>query len=78
MKSIADVVGSSGLAGYAEVALALFFLVFVAVSIRALATNRAALDHAAHLPLDDDFAPPASRSSTRGGEQSRSPAPREN
>ena len=48
MKSIADVVAGSGLAGYAEVALVVFFVVFVAV-IRAIATDRAALDHAAHL-----------------------------
>jgi cbb3-type cytochrome oxidase subunit 3 len=56
MKSIADVVGASGLAGYAEVALLLFFLVFVVVSVRALATNRASIDRAARLPLDDDCA----------------------
>ena len=71
MKSIADVVGSSGLAGYAEIALLLFFIVFLAVGIRALLTSRAALDHAARLPLDDDSSLPTSRSSTRGGEPSR-------
>ena len=54
MKSIADVVQASGLAGYAEIALVLFFAVFVAVGLRALTTNRAALDHAAHLPLEDE------------------------
>ena len=54
MKSIADVVGASGLAGYAEVALLLFFLVFVVVSVRALSTNRAVIERAARLPLDDD------------------------
>jgi hypothetical protein len=53
MKSIADVVEASGLAGYAEVALLLFFLVFVVVGIRALASDRAFLDHASHLPLED-------------------------
>jgi cbb3-type cytochrome oxidase subunit 3 len=69
MKSIADVVAASGLAGYAEVALLLFFAVFLAVSIRALATNRAALDHAARLPLDDDTSPPSSvsQSTANGG-----------
>ena len=59
MKSIADVVGASGLAGYAEVALLLFFVVFVVVGLRALFTNRTALDHAANLPFDDERAPVA-------------------
>jgi hypothetical protein len=53
MKSIADVVSASGLAGYAEVALVIFFVVFLVVGIRAMATNGAALDRAARLPLDD-------------------------
>ena len=35
----------------------LFFVVFLAVSIRAFGTNRAALEHAAHLPLEDDSPP---------------------
>jgi len=56
MKSIADVVSASGLAGYAEVALVIFFLVFLVVGIRALSGNRDALDRAAQLPLDDDTA----------------------
>jgi cbb3-type cytochrome oxidase subunit 3 len=66
MKSIADVVGASGLAGYAEVALLLFFLVFVVVSVRALATNRAAIERAARLPLDDEtpISPPDGASAT--------------
>ncbi|MGH7618183.1 MAG: hypothetical protein ACREPM_13235 [Gemmatimonadaceae bacterium] len=63
MKSIADVVSASGLAGYAEVALVIFFAVFVAVGIRALATNRVALEHEASLPFDDDSAPRARHSS---------------
>jgi hypothetical protein len=54
MKSIADVVSASGLAGYAEIALVIFFGVFLVVGLRALLTNRAALDRAANLPLDDD------------------------
>jgi hypothetical protein len=54
MKSIADVVSASGLAGYAEVALVIFFAAFVAIGVRALVTSRSALDRAAHLPLDDD------------------------
>ncbi len=53
MKSISDVVGASGLSHYAEIALIIFFAVFVAVAIRAMFTNRAAIDRAAHLPFDD-------------------------
>jgi cbb3-type cytochrome oxidase subunit 3 len=53
MKSIADVVGASGLAFYAEVALTIFFVVFVAVGVRLLGPSRQ-WDHAAHLPLEDD------------------------
>lgn len=53
MKSIADVVGASGLAFYAEVALAIFFIVFVAVGLRLLAPTRQ-WEHVANLPLEDD------------------------
>jgi cbb3-type cytochrome oxidase subunit 3 len=53
MKSIADVVAASGLAFYAEVALAIFFLVFVAIGLRLLGHSQQ-WDHAARLPLDDD------------------------
>jgi len=73
MKSIADVVGASGLAGYAEVALLLFFLVFVVVSVRALATNRASIERAARLPLDDDIpiSPPDRASATASSVRER-------
>ena len=53
MKSIADVVGASGLAFYAEVALAIFFVVFVAVGLRLFMSSRQ-WDHVANLPLEDD------------------------
>jgi cbb3-type cytochrome oxidase subunit 3 len=56
MKSIADVVSASGLAIYAEVALAIFFIVFVAIGLRLFAPKRQ-WDHAARLPLEDDFSP---------------------
>jgi cbb3-type cytochrome oxidase subunit 3 len=61
MKSLADVVSAAGLSRYAEIALLIFVLVFVAVALRALLTNRAALDRASQLPLDDE---PASISHT--------------
>lgn len=60
MKSIADVVGASGLAFYAEVALAIFFIVFVAVGLRLLAPSRQ-WERIASLPLEDDAPVPASR-----------------
>ena len=57
MKSIADVVSGSGLAIYAEIALAIFFIVFVAIALRLFVTKRH-WDHAARLPLDDDSPSP--------------------
>jgi hypothetical protein len=62
MKSIADVVGASGLAFYAEVALAIFFVVFVVIGLRLLVPSRQ-WEHAAHLPLEDDTPVRASRPS---------------
>jgi hypothetical protein len=64
MKSIADVVSASGLAFYAEVALAIFFLVFVAIGLRLLGHSQQ-WEHVAHLPLEDDAParPVAARSS---------------
>lgn len=54
MKSLSDVVGAAGLQGYAEVALVLFLVVFIAVVARALGRRRQELDRIARLPLDDD------------------------
>jgi len=55
MKSLTDVVSGAGLAGYAEIALIIFFLVFVAIGLRVLFSAHEArnLGEAAHLPLDD-------------------------
>jgi hypothetical protein len=57
MKSISDVVAASGLQGYAQVALIIFFVVFVAVSLRVLLTRRADIERFARLPLDDGTVP---------------------
>ena len=54
MKSIADVVSASGLHIYAEIALLIFFLVFLAIVIRVVGSRRRSWDHAANLPLEDD------------------------
>jgi hypothetical protein len=66
MKSLSDVVGSAGLQGYAEVALLIFFVVFVLVALRALTMRSRDLDHVARLPLDDDR--PASSSDPQGAQ----------
>ena len=66
MKSIADVVSGSGLAFYAEVALILFAMVFVAVTIRVFSSDARDLDEAARLPLDDDDLEPTATTATHG------------
>ena len=53
MKSISDVVSGAGLAGYAEIALIIFFLVFVAIGLRVLLSRKTSFAREAHLPLDD-------------------------
>lgn len=53
MKSISDVVSGAGLAGYAEVALIIFFLVFVVIGLRVLVSRTSSFAAEARLPLDD-------------------------
>ena len=53
MKSLSDVMSAAGLHGYAEVALILFLVVFIAVVARVLATRPQELDAIARLPLSD-------------------------
>lgn len=54
MRSLADVVGGSGLSGYAIVALLLFFVAFVLVCIQVLApSRRQEYAQAGLMPLDD-------------------------
>ncbi|MCC6751497.1 MAG: cbb3-type cytochrome c oxidase subunit 3 [Deltaproteobacteria bacterium] len=51
---LSDVVGHSGLSGYAQVALILFVLAFVGVVLRVVARRfRADDQRTARLPLDD-------------------------
>ena len=54
MKSLSDVVGGSGLQGWAELALIIFVAVFIAVVLRVIVARDRELDRAARLPLDDD------------------------
>lgn len=64
MKSISDVVSGAGLAGYAEIALLIFFLVFVAVGLRVLFSGKHSFSDAAQLPLDDESPASADSPST--------------
>ncbi len=52
---LSDVMSAAGLAGYAEVALVLFLLAFLAIVIATFRPgNRRAMDAASRLPLNDD------------------------
>ena len=51
---LSDVVGHSGLSGYAEVALVIFLVVFVAVVVRTFwPGGKERLRHVSRLPLED-------------------------
>ena len=59
MIRLSDIVGASGLAGYAIVALVLFIIAFLVVLIPIFAPARKGMyDRAARMPLDEP-APPA-------------------
>ena len=59
--SLSDVMGHAGLAGWAEVALVIFFAAFLGIVGYVLLRRRGAWERARRLPLDDGV--PA-----RGGE----------
>jgi len=52
---LSDVVSGSGLAFWAEAGLVIFFVVFVAVTIRALRQPRESARRHASLPLEDTW-----------------------
>jgi cbb3-type cytochrome oxidase subunit 3 len=56
--------GRAGLAVYAEIALVLFLIVFVAVVIRIFTARRADMDRRARMPLEDE---PTSEKENRDG-----------
>lgn len=58
MKSLADVVSGAGLAVYAEVALLIFFVVFVAVGLRILFSKDYDVS-GARLPFEGDAPAPS-------------------
>ena len=52
---LSDIMAAAGLSFYAQVALVLFLIVFVAIAIRTFLPSRSReLDEAARLPLDDE------------------------
>jgi hypothetical protein len=51
---LSDVMSAAGLAGYAQVAMILFLLVFVVVGLRVLFARSATMERAARIPLDDE------------------------
>ena len=52
---LSEIMSHAGLAGYAEVALVIFLVVFVAVAFRVLSPSRkAGYDAASRMPLDDE------------------------
>ncbi len=54
MLRLSDIVGHAGLSGYAQVALILFFLAFLAIVLRVFAPSRKReMDEMARLPLED-------------------------
>ncbi len=59
MKSLADVVSGAGLHIYADIALIIFFVVFLAILARVLFTKRSHWEHEENLPLEDDASPPS-------------------
>jgi cbb3-type cytochrome oxidase subunit 3 len=51
---LSDIMAAAGLSFYAQVALVLFLIVFIAIAIRTfLPSRRQELDEASRLPLDD-------------------------
>jgi cbb3-type cytochrome oxidase subunit 3 len=51
---LSDIMSHAGLSMYAQVALVLFLIVFIAIAIRTfLPSRRLEMDEAARLPLDD-------------------------
>jgi cbb3-type cytochrome oxidase subunit 3 len=61
---LSDIMARSGLAIYAEIALVLFFVVFVVVVVRIFTSRRADEERHARLPLDDD--PPRVKETKHG------------
>lgn len=51
---LSDIMSAMHLENYAEVALLIFFVVFVVIAIRVLRDRSGRMDEAARIPLDSD------------------------
>jgi len=61
MQHLSDIISHAGLHGYAEAALVLFFLAFLAIAVRVFAPSRKdEMDEMAKKPLEDDRGEPPS------------------
>lgn len=66
--SLAETVARSGLAGYAEVALVIFFSLFVGIVLYSLARrHKARYEHLRQLPLEDGRVQLQEQPPTAGG-----------
>ena len=52
--SLSDIVSNAGFAIYAQVALVIFFLVFVGIVIYLFVRRKSSWEHLRHLPLEED------------------------
>jgi cbb3-type cytochrome oxidase subunit 3 len=67
---LSDIMGNAGLSGYAEVALVIFLLVFLAIIIRTWAPSRQQeLRDASMIPLNDEPVVPRSGAPSHHGGQ---------
>jgi cbb3-type cytochrome oxidase subunit 3 len=53
--SLTDIMSNAGLSGYAEIALVIFFLVFLGIVVYVFSRRRTKWDHERHLPLEDEW-----------------------
>jgi hypothetical protein len=53
VNSLSDVVGNSGLVRFTEIALVIFFAVFVAIVIYVMLRRKETWERARHLPLEN-------------------------
>lgn len=65
MRGLSDVIGSAGVSLLPQIALVIFFLVFVGIVAYVVLRRRGAWERARHLPLDDE--PPRTDGEDRRG-----------
>ena len=52
--SLSDIMSAAGLTSYAEVALVIFFVIFLGITAYVFLRKKGAWEHERHLPLQDD------------------------